>query len=245
MATAIDNRLARTSTEIKLDPGVPQVFALKYVTGKNLGNSQYPPFMPRVLFTAVDNRKLWMDAEEASAFELRLRELRVQPADFIRVLRVRRGGEIHVELAEESKLERELMQSLDAGDERKRAARATTSTPRRAPGAAARALTEQEAYELGLSSERGAGTGSTAPATEEHYNNSPNHTADPATAPGAARITPAAARLCASFMAAIDAVGEAQTYADRRGLKITFTSEDVRSTAISCYISACREGDRA
>lgn len=49
-------------------------------------------------------------------------------------------------------------------------------------------------------------------------------------------------RMMACFMAAIDAVAEAQSYADRRGLKVTFTSEDVRSCAISCYIQCGKEG---
>ena len=50
------------------------------------------------------------------------------------------------------------------------------------------------------------------------------------------------ARMMACFMAAVDAVAEAQTYADRRGLKVTFTSEDVRSCAISCYIQCEKAG---
>jgi hypothetical protein len=49
-------------------------------------------------------------------------------------------------------------------------------------------------------------------------------------------------KLMACFMQAIDAVAESQTYADRRGLKVTFTSEDVRAVAISCWIDSCRNG---
>ena len=48
--------------------------------------------------------------------------------------------------------------------------------------------------------------------------------------------------MMACFMTAIDSVAEAQQYADRRGLKVTFTSEDVRSVAISCYIQCAKEG---
>ena len=58
------------------------------------------------------------------------------------------------------------------------------------------------------------------------------------TAPG---VT-AAGKLMSAFMASIDAIAEAQTYANRKQLGITFTSEDIRSVAISVYISACREG---
>ncbi len=53
-------------------------------------------------------------------------------------------------------------------------------------------------------------------------------------------ITPVTARLCASFMAAIEAIHEAQAFADRRGLKVTFTSEDVRACAITAFIQAGR-----
>lgn len=48
------------------------------------------------------------------------------------------------------------------------------------------------------------------------------------------------ARMMGCFMAAIDAVAEAQTFADRRGLKVTFTSEDVRACALTCYINECK-----
>lgn len=57
-------------------------------------------------------------------------------------------------------------------------------------------------------------------------------------------ITPASAKLMAAYMSAIDTLVEAQAYAARKGLAIAFNGEDVRSTAISCYISACKEGGR-
>jgi len=60
-----------------------------------------------------------------------------------------------------------------------------------------------------------------------------------AAAPAATAVT---SKLMGCFMAAIDSIREAQAYADRSGLKVTFTSEDVRSTAIACWISACKEG---
>jgi len=55
-------------------------------------------------------------------------------------------------------------------------------------------------------------------------------------------ITPASAKLMACFMQSIDAIAEAQAYATRKGLGITFSSEDIRATAISCWISACKDG---
>jgi hypothetical protein len=50
------------------------------------------------------------------------------------------------------------------------------------------------------------------------------------------------ARMMACFMSAIDAVAEAQVYATRKGLGITFSSGNVTSTALSCYINECRGG---
>jgi len=50
--------------------------------------------------------------------------------------------------------------------------------------------------------------------------------------------------LAACFEQAIDAIQAAQAYANRKGLGITFTSEDVRSTAISCYIQFTKGGGR-
>jgi hypothetical protein len=61
----------------------------------------------------------------------------------------------------------------------------------------------------------------------------------PAPAPAPVEVP---TKLMACFMQAIDAVAEAQIYADRRNLKVTFTSEDVRATAISCWIQCSREG---
>ena len=45
-----------------------------------------------------------------------------------------------------------------------------------------------------------------------------------------------------AFLSAIDAITEAQAYANRKGLGITFTAEDIRCCAISAYINTGREG---
>jgi hypothetical protein len=47
-----------------------------------------------------------------------------------------------------------------------------------------------------------------------------------------------AARLSAMLAAAIDATATATSYADAHGIRLTFTSEDVRSLAITAYINA-------
>src|SRR5579863_5371717 len=101
--------VARAGDTIKLEYGAPQIFALKHVTGKSLGDSRFPPYQPRVLYTLVDERKMFLDAEESSEFEHALMDLGVRPADFIRVTKIKhpRGGghSIRVELAEETRLE--------------------------------------------------------------------------------------------------------------------------------------------
>jgi hypothetical protein len=87
-----------------------------------------------------------------------------------------------------------------------------------------------------------------APAANGNGNGYPHSNGNGAPTPPQ---TPAAAipqttqtsKLMGCFMQSIDAITEAQAYADRKGLKVTFSSEDVRSTAIACWISACK-GDR-
>jgi hypothetical protein len=63
--------------------------------------------------------------------------------------------------------------------------------------------------------------------------------------PAPAKTAPAltqSGRMMACFLAAIDAIAGAQTYADRRGLKVTFGPENVTSAALSCYINECKGG---
>ena len=65
------------------------------------------------------------------------------------------------------------------------------------------------------------------------------------TVPLPATMAPAlteSARMMACFMSAIDAVAEAQVYATRKGMGITFSSANVTSTALSCYINECKAG---
>jgi hypothetical protein len=49
-------------------------------------------------------------------------------------------------------------------------------------------------------------------------------------------------RMMGSLAAAIDAIAEAQDYATRKGLRITFTAEDVRAVANTLYIDASKGG---
>jgi len=54
--------------------------------------------------------------------------------------------------------------------------------------------------------------------------------------------SPNTARMMACFLVALDAVNEAQSYAKAKGIGITFTSDNVTSAALSCYINSCKEG---
>jgi len=49
-------------------------------------------------------------------------------------------------------------------------------------------------------------------------------------------------RMMACFLVALDAVNEAQSYAKAKGIGITFTSDNVTSAALSCFINECKGG---
>ena len=214
------------NADIKLEYGVAQTFALKYVTGKNCGEAKFPPFGPRVMFTSIDERKLWLGAEDASDFEHALLELGIQPADFIRVTKIKhpRGGghSIRVERVD------------DAGDTRDNA---RDNAPAWVRDAAPSRIEAQLEKSIEMARERGAAAFQRAPArispepppAPAHGNNgySADHTPKPT----------AAHQLMGAFCAAIDAAAEAQAYAARKGLQITFTSEDIRAVAISAFIA--------
>ena len=221
MATAT---MPRAGNEIKFEYGVAQKFALKYTTGKNCGEAKFPPFGPRVLFTALDDRRLWLGGEDASDFEHALVDLGIQPADFIRVTKIKhpRGGghSIRVERADDA----------NDADDAPAWVRDTGSDPdmrhavRMPPS---REVSREEALlekSVELARERGAAAFHRAPA----------------------RISPqtpkpaAAHQLMGAFCAAIDACAAAQEYAVRKGLNVAFTSEDVRACAISIYINTER-----
>jgi|SRR5882724_3970141 len=95
-------------------------------------------------------------------------------------------------------------------------------------------------------SSSGAGAWSDAPVPphKEANNptNNPSTAREPLPPPAEHRVTPQAARMMACFLSAIDAVAEAQQYATRKGLGITFSSENVTSAALSCYINECKGG---
>jgi hypothetical protein len=225
MATS-SMHVARPSNDIKLEYGVPQIFALKFTTGKNV-ESRFPG--GRVMFTAIDDRKLFLDDEDANDFERSLNELRIGPADFIQVTKIRhaRGGghSIRVEAvddsdgrepATETQLERQLTRSIEAQREKRSAGNPEAGRP--------------------------APRHSQSTSTNYQEKNNGNNTVGPQPN-GPTVITPAAALLCGAFMAAIEALHEARQYSQRSGFgDIVFTSEDLRACALSVYINQAKGG---
>lgn len=53
-------------------------------------------------------------------------------------------------------------------------------------------------------------------------------------------MNPASVKMLAAFAVAIDALAEAQAYAERKSLRVAFSAEDVRCVALSVYISGER-----
>ncbi|HVY94510.1 MAG TPA: hypothetical protein VHA14_17230 [Bryobacteraceae bacterium] len=66
--------------------------------------------------------------------------------------------------------------------------------------------------------------------------------ADPDPPVGTSAPSTATRRLMGCFKMAIDSIAEAQDYARRKNVGITFTSEDVRAVAISCWIQCEKNG---
>lgn len=209
--------------DIKLDYGVAQVFALKFVTGKSV-ESRYPG--GRVMFTAIDERKLFLDDEDANDFERALNELGIGPADFVSVTKIRhaRGGghSIRVEVVEddsngrdETQLERDLTRSIEA--QRARQAQRPEAGGRR-PASQTPSRT-----------------------TSTNTNNRPTpETAPPATAKGTMT-----GLLAGALMASVDAYVIAADYAKSKGIAVEMnldiTGEDIRSSATAMLIQYWRE----
>lgn len=210
--------MPRVGDEIRLEYGISQVFCLKFITGKAV-QSRFPG--GRCMFTAVDDRKLFLDDEETGDLERGCRDLGIRAGeDFIRVTKVRypRGGghAIRVERVDEPD---------DPG---------TLSVPRRPPAAAPReTIAEKLERSVRIAREQGAAAFITQP---------PRPPAAPPVATEAPM--PAAADMIAAMQAAVDAIVETQAYAQRRGLGVTFSEESVRAIGLSIYIGAQRAGSR-
>jgi hypothetical protein len=229
MATTQTRPYLAGNDSIKLEYGVPQIACFKWLEGKSVPSQ----FGERAMFTAIDSRKLFVDGEDASDIERGMRDLGIRPGeDFVRLTKIRhsRGGghSIRVERVDEGR------DPDNAPAWVRDVATAPASRPP-APPSREEALLEQS---VALALQHGARAFQRPPARI-----SPEP--PPATAPtnadrdhsaSDARPDDTARRLMSCFAASIEAITEAQAFADRKGLKVTFTSEDVRATAISAFI---------
>jgi hypothetical protein len=221
MATPANGPRA-VSNDITLEYGIAQTFALRFITGKNVP-SRYPG--GRVMFSAIDERKLFLSDEDGSDFERALRELGVQPADFIRVTKVRmpRGGghSLRVELVPDE---------------------ASAPVSMTAPAPAAGRLPPQVSTRSTQHETRSTLERDLEASLQQRRQPRPPAPAE-AIDRAATGITATTAQLCAAFMVAIDAMNEARKYSQRSGFgDIVFNSEDLRAVALSVYIGQQRGG---
>jgi hypothetical protein len=208
------------SDEIKLT-AVPQVFALKFIAGKDV-ISKFPG--GRVMFTLADSRKLFLNDEDANEFEHSMLEQGIGPTDFMSVSRVShgRGGgfSIRVEKIDDegSAIESQLEQSVAIarhGQNPSLRAKETTAPPQQ---------------------ERAAHSGYRGTLN----NNQPNNPTPepPAAAEGGTMGQLLAGALCAS----IDAYVLASEYAQSKGLALTFAAESIQASANTMLIQYWRDG---
>jgi hypothetical protein len=219
MATATMPRAGADLNTIKLEYGIAQVFCLKFITGKSVP-SQYPG--GRVMFTAVDERRLFLNDEDANDLERGIQELGIRAGeDFVRVTKIKhpRGGghSIRVErVPDENDEPAWVRESV------REPARQTTAVARVAPATSATSATEallEKSIEMARNGQR---PGVSVPET--------------------VKLTPASVGMCAAMCAAVDAIIETQSYAQRRGLGVTFSEESVRAIGLSIYIGEQRGG---
>jgi hypothetical protein len=240
---------ATYSMDIKLEYGIPQVFAPKFLTGKDSSKpSLYPPFQPRVGFTMIGDRKLWLDAEDGSDLERGMRDLGVQVGDFIRVTKIKhpRGGghSIRVELAEDanqkdanrsaarepvgpSRLEAQLEKSLEMAQ--------MEQTRRAAPleREAAPVQQLQQPVKLNVYLPHDNAVSKTDNAVSK---------TDSAVSEPARRTGTFTALLQGALIASLDAYKTADDYAKSKGIPFEFLSEDVRASANAMLIEYWRSG---
>lgn len=210
------------SDEIKLGPA-PQVFALKLTTGRSV-NSKFPG--GRVMFIAVDERRLFLNDEDANQFEHAMLDTRIQPAEFMRVSRVQhgRGGgfAIRVERIEDELPAAVSTRSLPDAPSRLEAQLEKSVEMARIHGPAAFAAQPKS---------RGTAPPprSAAPVQESHH---PDNTARPDSPP-----------FLSEYKMAIETLIAARSYAQSQGLAIEIRCEDVRCLAATFIINA--SGGRA
>ena len=199
--------------EVKLEYGRPEHIAFRFLTAKLFDGS----FGQRALFSLEGERRMWLDAEDGSEVERQIRELGIAKGEMVKVTKIKyaRGGghAVRVErLAEGYAAPADVAHDDTAAQLEKSIAIAREQGPQ---------AFQRNAHVLPAAAAAPAGIQTAAAALRVSDGSNDN---------------PVAARLMSCYMASIDALTEAQQYADRKGLKVTFTSEDCRATAISAYI---------
>lgn len=223
MATSVHTPRGTSSRndEFKPEYGAAEIIALKFTEPKMFTGA----YGPRALFTLTDERKMWVDGDDASDICRDLRDkgiTRNQPFRFTKIRHARGGGHsFRVEAI--------------AG-----AAPAWVNTVGTAPASRDASLgTGPSDVEDALTRSLALARTHGAQAFQRGA-----HIARPAEVPEpafpqASPETPArtaSQQLMSCYLAAIDAISEAQQYCDRKGVKVVFTNEDIRATALSAFI---------
>jgi hypothetical protein len=220
MATAINTPRAHAG-ELKLEAGIPQVFALKFLEPKGFEGS----FGMRGMYTVADEgygeRKIWMDWEAASNLAIELRRLKIQKGEPIQVMKVKheRGGGTGYLVSRPT-------QTAPAQDVPEWVTRTEAPTPTEAMLAQSVAMVRQHGPQVFRAT----------PETREVRAIMPDAgISHEALAPGAEGIA-------AALKAAIDASLEATVYAARKGLELAFSEESIRALAATVYIQNAKGG---
>lgn len=230
---------------IKLEYGVSETLCFRFIEGKNLGKSEFPPFAIRVRFSTQDDRSLFLDAEDASDLERGLRNAGVDPrqGDFVRVTKIRhpRGGghSIRVERVED-----EADQSGSSrvepgrdGSSRRETYHAPPSPPspqsRRGPSRQEDSRRQQPRPQ----SQMEAKLEKSIDLAREH-GPAAFHAPKPSQANPEADPRQDAPPFLAMYKSAIDTLIAARAYAQSKGMAIEIRCEDVRCLAATLIIGA-------
>jgi hypothetical protein len=217
--------------------GEPVELSLKHTNFRHVAGAFGPQAMLR---TSLGT--LYLDPEPASNIETQMRDLAIAPGEKIRMTRMRKPQGYGWDIQRiEPAPERQLSKTPEAPGGNGHASESDEF-----PGTSC-CITETD------ESTTSETTAAKATVFEGNLSELPPREASatqddsrrrPACPPAARSIPAGTAKLMACFMQAIDAVAEAQTYCCRKGLGITFTSEDIRATAITCWISSRDGGAR-
>jgi hypothetical protein len=198
---------ATTSTTIKLDYGVPEIVAFKFLTGKNVEGK----YGAQVLFTCDDDRRIYLEPEDGSDVERAIGTMGIQRGDPVTLTKIKhpRGGghSIRVERAAaetrpDERFEAQLKGSIELARRRRAEGGPASSPP---------AITTTE-----------------APATVTSQAHSNGNAKQP--------LSPVSAKFMSAYKEAIDTLVEAKVYAQRQGLAIEIRCEDVRCLAATLII---------